>query len=118
MNRALSKLLQSNHQLLRPQEGFGAIDMEEWIMTLDMVDERSPSVGDWVTVCHGLYKGDTGYVQGIENWGQITVLLVPRLPAPPVAGSSGKKKRSGTRSNPCLFTKEMVRGVMRKHGIT
>ena len=38
MNRALSKLLLSNHQLIRPQEGFGVIDMEEWIMTLDMDD--------------------------------------------------------------------------------
>ena len=118
MNRALSKLLQSNHQLLRPQEGFGAIDMEEWIMTLDMVDERSPSVGDWVTVRRGLYKGDTGYVQGIENWGQVTILLVPRLPAPPVAGPSGKRKRSGTRADPRLFTIEMTRGVAREHGIT
>ena len=87
-------------------------------MTSDMVDERSPSVGDWVTVCHGLYKGDTGYVQGIKNWGQVSVLLVSHLPAPPMAGSSGKRKWSGTCADPHLFTKEMVRGIMRKHGIT
>jgi hypothetical protein len=118
MNHALSKLLHSNHQLIRPQEGFGAIDMEEWIMTLDMFNERCPSVGNWVTVRRGLYKGDIGYIQAIENWGQVTLLLVPRLPAPPVAGSSGKRKRSGTRADPHLFTKEMVMGIVKDYGIT
>jgi ribosomal protein L24 len=114
MNRALSKLLHSNHQLIRPQEGFGAIDMEEWTMTLDMDDERHPPVGDWVTVRRGLYKGDVGYVSAIENWGQVSLLLVPRLPAPP---ASGKRKRS-TRTCPRLFTKEMRLGVAKDHGIT
>ena len=108
MTHALSKLLHSNHQLICPQECFGVIDMEEWIMTLDMVDEKCPSVGNWVTVCRGLYKGDTGYVQAIENWGQVTILLVPHLPAPPMAGSSRKRKQSGTCTDPHLFTKEMV----------
>ena len=69
MNHVLSKLLHSNLQLFRPQEGFGAINMAEWTMLLDMDDERYPSVGDWVTVRRGLYKGDVGYVQHIENWG-------------------------------------------------
>ncbi|KAF8222392.1 hypothetical protein L208DRAFT_1216435, partial [Tricholoma matsutake] len=101
MNPVLSKLLHSNPQLIRPQEGFGAIDMEEWTMLLDMDDERYPSVGDWVTIRHGLYKGDVGYVQSIENWGQITLLLVPHLPSPPMVGSSsGKRKRSGTCADP------------------
>jgi hypothetical protein len=57
MNPALSKLLHSNQQLIHPQEGFGVIDMAEWMMLLDMDDERYPSVGDWVTVRCGLYKG-------------------------------------------------------------
>ncbi|KAF8222995.1 hypothetical protein L208DRAFT_1319424, partial [Tricholoma matsutake] len=101
MNPMLSKLLHSNPQLIHPQEGFGAIDMEEWTMLLDMDDERYPSVGDWVTICHGLYKGDVGYIQSIENWGQITLLLVPRLPSPPMVGSSsGKRKQSGTHADP------------------
>ena len=92
MNHALSKLLDSNPQCFRLQEGFGATDMAEWMMLLDMDDERYPSVGDWVTVCCGLYKGNVGYVQHIENWGRITLLLVPRLSSPPVVGSSGKRK--------------------------
>ena len=83
MNPTLSKLLHSNQQLIRPQEGFGAIDMAEWTMLLDMDDERYPSVGDWVTVHRGLYKVDVGYIRAVENWGQVNVLLVPHLPAPP-----------------------------------
>src|SRR5882757_5043883 len=94
MNPTLAKLLHSNHQLIRPQEGFGTIDMEEWTMLLDMDGERYPSVGDWVTVRRGLYKGDVGYVMSIKNWVQVTLLLVPRLPPPPraVSSSSGKRK--------------------------
>jgi hypothetical protein len=93
MNPMLSKLLHSNQQLIRPQEGFGVIDMAEWTMLLDMDDERYPAAGDWVTVRRGLYKGDVGYVQSIENWGQITLLLVPCLPSPPVVGSSSRKRK-------------------------
>ena len=67
MNPTLSKLLHSNQQLICPQEGFGAIDVAEWTMLLDMDDERYPSVGDWFTIHHGLYKGDVGYVWSAEN---------------------------------------------------
>ncbi|KAF8232253.1 hypothetical protein L208DRAFT_1273050 [Tricholoma matsutake] len=119
MNPVLSKLLHSNPQLIHPQEGFGAIDMEEWTMLLDMDDERYPSVGDWVTICCGLYKGDVGYIRSVENWGQITLLLVPCLPSPPMVGSSSRKrKQSGTHTNPHLFTKDMVMNFARNHGIT
>jgi hypothetical protein len=118
MNPMLSKLLHSNQQLIRPQEGFEVIDMAEWTMLLDMDDERYISVGDWVTVRRGLYKGDVGYVRSAENGGQITLLLVPRLPSPPVVGSSGKRKRSGTRADPRLFTENMVINFARNHGVT
>jgi ribosomal protein L24 len=92
--------------------------MAEWTMLLDMDDERYPSVGDWVTVRRGLYKGDVGYVWSVENLGQVTLLLVPRLPPPPMVGSSsGKRKRSGTRADPRLFTKEMRVGVAKNHDI-
>jgi hypothetical protein len=87
MNCVLSKLLHSNHQLIHPQEGFEAIDMEEWMMILDMDDERLPSVGDWVTVHHGLYKGDIGYIWSLKTR-QVHLLLVPHLPPPPGVGSS------------------------------
>jgi hypothetical protein len=120
MNPMLAKLLHFNHQLIHPQEGFGAIDMEEWTMLLDMDGERYPSVGDLVTVCHGLYKGDVGYVMSVKNWGQVTLLLVPRLPPPPraVSSSSGKRKQSGTHTNPCLFTMEMVLNIAVNYRIT
>ena len=68
MNPALSTLLHSNHQVIHPQEGFSMINMQEWMMLLDMDDEQNFSVGDWVTVCCGLCKGDIGYVQSIKNW--------------------------------------------------
>ena len=92
MNPALSKLLHLNHQLICPQEGIEAIDMEEWTMLLDMDDARCLSVGNWVTVCHGLYKGDVGYVQSIEDC-HISLLLVPRLPLPCMVRSSSSGKR-------------------------
>jgi hypothetical protein len=93
--------------------------MKEWTMLLDMNDERYPSVGDWVTVHHGLYKGDVGYIQSVENWGQVTLLLVPHLPPPPrVGSSSGKRKWSAFCTDPHLFTKEMLMNVTMNHGIT
>jgi hypothetical protein len=52
-------------------------------MLLDMDNERYPSVRDWVTVHHGLYKGDVGYIQFVENWGKVSLLLVPHLPPLP-----------------------------------
>jgi hypothetical protein len=81
MNPMLSKLLHSDHQLIHPQEGFKAINMEEWMMLLDMDDGKHPSVGDWVTVCCGLYKGGIGYIWSFLN-GHVTLLLVSHLPPP------------------------------------
>jgi hypothetical protein len=83
MNPTLAKLLHFNHQLIHPQEGFGAIYMEEWTMLLNMDSKRYPSIGDWVTVHRGLYKGDIGYIMSVKNWGQVTLLLVPHLPPLP-----------------------------------
>ena len=59
--------------------GWIYIDMNKWTMTLDMDDERFPSVGDWVTVHCGLYKGDVGYIQSIENWEQVSHGLIMNL---------------------------------------
>ena len=52
MSPALSKLLHSNRQLFRPQEGFGVIDMAEWMMLLDMDNERYAGTCDprWSTM--------------------------------------------------------------------
>jgi hypothetical protein len=119
MNPMLSKLLHSNQQFICPQEGFEAIDMAEWTMLLDMDNERYPSVGDWVTVRRGLYKGDVGYVWSVENWGEVSLLFSSSPPPPPVLDSSSRKrKRSGTCADPHLFTKEMQVGVTKNHNIT
>src|ERR1700733_12132262 len=93
--------------------------MQEWTMLLDMDDEQNLSGGDWVTVRHGLYKGDVGYVQSIQNWGQVKLLLVPRLPCPPGVGSSSRKRKwSSIRTNPCQFTKEMLMLIAMEHSVT
>jgi hypothetical protein len=113
MNHTLSKLLHSNHQLICPQEGFEAIDMEEWMMILDMDNERLPSVGDWVTVRRGLYKGDVGYVWSLEN-GQVHLLLVPLLP--PLLGlvlHQGKGNGLAPAPNPTCLPKRFCSTSLR-----
>ena len=81
MNSTLAKLLFSAPNIVCPNDGLFSIDMEEWMKLLDMDSGiKFPSVGDWVTVCRGLYKGDVGYVLSIENWGQVTLLLISCSP--------------------------------------
>jgi len=82
---------------------------------------KFPSVGDWVTVCHGLYKGDVGYISSIENWGQVTFLLIPCPPPPSEVGpssSKGKRKQSGTCPDPAMVTWEVLDNILLTHGIT
>ncbi|KAF8237221.1 hypothetical protein L208DRAFT_1249010 [Tricholoma matsutake] len=59
------------------------------------------AVGDWVRVLKGTYKGDVGYVAAVENWGGVTLLLVPHLPS----SSLWKRKlsHSTTPPEPNLF---------------
>jgi len=82
---------------------------------------KFPSVGDWVTVHHGLYKGDVGSILSVENWGQVTLLLIPHPPPPPEVGpssSKGKRKQSGTCPNSTMFTWEVLDNVLLTHSIT
>jgi len=82
---------------------------------------KFPSVGDWVTVCHGLYKKDVGYISSVENWGQVTLLLISCPPPPPEVGPSsgkGKRKQSGTHPNPAMFTWEVLDNILLTHSIT
>ena len=37
--------------------------------------------GQWIQVRYGAYKGDVGFVTGVETWG-VQVLVVPRLKIP------------------------------------
>jgi len=92
--------------------------MEEWMKLLDMDSGiKFPSVGDWVTVFHGLYKGDVGYVSSIKNWGQVTLILIP-CPLPHPSSGKGKRKWSGTCPNPTMFTWEILDNILLTHGIT
>jgi len=107
MNPTLAKLLFSAPNIVCPNDRLFSIDMEEWMKLLDMDSGiKFPSVGDWVTVRCGLYKGDVGYVLSVKNWGQVTLLLIPRPPPPPEVGplsGKGKRKWSGTCPNPTML---------------
>jgi transcription antitermination factor NusG len=82
------------------------VDFEDWTKLLSQHDSHTNSnlaVGDWVWVHKGTYKGDVGYVAAVENWGGISLLLVPRLPGPRHPGSSLSKRKCSTPPEPNLF---------------
>jgi hypothetical protein len=46
------------------------VDFADWTKVLSQHNSNANSnlaVGDWVRVCKGTYKGDVGYVAGVEN---------------------------------------------------
>src|SRR5271168_1089029 len=57
-----------NAGIIREQVNFA-----DWTKVLN----SNLAVGDWVRVLKGTYKGDVGYVAAVENWGGISLLLVP-----------------------------------------
>ena len=78
------------------------IPPSERIRTLRLPKDRELqfTVGEWVRVLKGKYKGDVGYVDELLSWGGVRLLMVPRLPRiwpPDRRGSSsklGKRPRS------------------------
>ncbi|KAJ3717724.1 hypothetical protein C8R42DRAFT_741101 [Lentinula raphanica] len=96
-----------------PDDEYGAC------LTTNLSPQYFYSIGDWVTVSHGLYKNDVGLVlghaeamgAGNHNFG---VLLVPRIAMKFDADrdeyeqsrSSRKRKRALARPPPVLFTLE------------
>jgi transcription antitermination factor NusG len=75
------------------------VDFADWTKVLSQHNSDANSnlaVGDWVQVCKGTYKGDVGYVAAVENWGGVSLLLVPRLPGPRHPGSSLLKRKCST----------------------
>jgi transcription antitermination factor NusG len=50
------------------------------------------TVGQWVRVLKGKYKGDLGHIEKLLPWGGVRLLIVPRLP-PPNRSSIKKGKR-------------------------
>lgn len=106
MNDELSKLLKSTPGLVHryPDVSRNQIDFRDWTKVLTMTDSSHDlSVGSWVRVHSGLYKGDIGFLAGIETWGGVSVLLIPRLHPHNQHKSSGKRKRPSARPPPTLF---------------
>jgi hypothetical protein len=111
MNEDLVQLLPLSPGVVRCNAGiiWEQVDFVEWTKVLSQHDSATNSnlaVGDWVWVLKGTYKGDVGYVAAVENWGGVTLLLVPRLPGPSHPSSSlSKRKRlcSITPPEPNLF---------------
>lgn len=58
--------------------------------------------GEWVQVQKGIYKGDTGLIDRIHDWGA-TVILVPRLSPDMDNDIKRKRKASFVRPTPCIF---------------
>lgn len=55
------------------------------------------TVGQWVRVLKGKYKGDLGHVKKLLPWGGVRLLIVPRLPPPDRSSiKKGKRPRSTT----------------------
>ena len=82
------------------------IDFADWTKVLSQHDFDTNSnlaVEDWVWVLKGTYKGDIGYVVAVENWGGISLLLVPHLPGPHHPGSSLLKRKCSTPPELNLF---------------
>jgi len=82
MNEDLNCLLKCTPGIVQQQNGViqEQVDFGDWTKMLTMVDSQtSIGVGKWARVCRGLYKGDIGYVSAVENWGGVSLLLVPRL---------------------------------------
>lgn len=94
-------IIYAPHTGITPQ----GIKSQEWITTLTLQDQKQElTVGAWVRVCKGMYKGDIGVVESIENWGGARLLLVPRQRPPTLPGPSlPKRKRSKTPPEPALF---------------
>ena len=80
------------------------IPPSERIRTLRLPKDRELkfTVGEWVRVLKGKYKGDVGYVDELLSWGGVRLLMVPRLPRvqPPDRRGSSSKLGKRPRSTP------------------
>ena len=82
------------------------IDFQDWTKVLSQHNSTPNSnlaVGDWVQVLKGTYKEDIGYVAAVENWGGVSLLLVPCLSASSHLDSSLSKRKCLRLTTPCLF---------------
>jgi hypothetical protein len=106
MNEDLVRHLRLSPGIVRRNAGiiWEQVDFVDWTKVLSQHDSATNSdlaVGDWVRVLKGTYKGDTGCVAAVENWGGVSLFLVPCLPAPaPPSSSLSKRKRSRSTAPP------------------
>lgn len=85
------------------------VDPSDWLKMLTMYDPQTVfRVGNWIRVGKGKYKGDVGFVVGVESW--VEVLLVPRLGQPTTVDTL-KRKRTTLRSKPALFDPATIKRV-------
>ena len=111
MNKDLVQHLLLSPGVVRRNAGIirEQVDFADWTKVLSQHNSAPNSnlaVGDWVRVLKGTYKGDVGYVAAVENWGGLSLLLVPRLPASSYLDSSllkRKRSRLTTPPEPNLF---------------
>lgn len=73
------------------------------LLTMKMFNAKGER-GSWVRVTKGLYAGDEGIVEGVDDWG-VMLLLVPRMDTGS-SGSRGKRKASAEVPVPQLFDTE------------
>ncbi|KAF8973571.1 hypothetical protein BDZ97DRAFT_1751601 [Flammula alnicola] len=111
MNHHLIRLLELTPGIIRSQLGIRRrlVEPSDYMSTLTIKNVKVDiSVGDWIQVKKGLYRGDIGFVASTCNWG-VRVLLVPRVASTPM-GSTQKRKASAVKPAPQLFKPDEFRG--------
>ena len=81
------------------------VDPSYWVKLLTMHDPTAVvKAGQWIRVCYGAYKGNIGFVTGVETWG-VQVLVIPHLkiPTSQQAAALLKRKRIAIKPEPRLF---------------
>ncbi|KAF8962226.1 hypothetical protein BDZ97DRAFT_1759458 [Flammula alnicola] len=117
MNQHLIHLLELTPGIIRSRLGIRRhlVEPSDYMSMLTIKNVKVDiSVGDWIQVKKGLYRGDIGFVASTCNWG-IRVLLVPRV-ASTLMGSMQKRKASAVKPVPRLFKPDEFRSSS-NHGL-
>jgi hypothetical protein len=115
MNCELISLLKVTCGIVWDLQGisYQGIPEEEWEALLTMREVHcQPSIGEWVRILKGSYKGDVAYVSALQEWQGISALLIPRIhipePMDDAAPAQCKCKRSRLRTPAALFLPHLV----------
>jgi hypothetical protein len=115
MNCELISLLKVTHGIVWDLQGisYQGIPEEEWEALLTMWEVHcQPSIGEWVQILKGSYKGDVAYVSALQEWQGISALLIPCIHIPElmddVAPAQCKRKHSRLRTPATLFLPHLV----------